>query len=131
MPYAPAPGCERQTAREGGTQSHVPRVMMKPDCHRRSQHPFPTRRSSDLKCYRPKRIPRRIQMLQKLRQRAEDEKGFTLDGKSIRLKFSHLITAFALPTLKEQRSKAQDASAKSNARNMVSHMESCYANTQD
>src|SRR5437588_12305710 len=42
-----------------------------------------------------------------------------------------ILAAIALPTFLGQRSKAQDAGAKSNARNTVSHVESCYANSQD
>src|SRR5437764_3229109 len=74
---------------------------------------------------------RRIHMLHKFRQRVEDEKGFTLiERQSIRLNTSHRCT-MSVATCLKQRSKAQDAGAKSNARNTVSHVESCYANSQD
>ena len=41
-----------------------------------------------------------------------------------------ILAAIALPAFLGQREKGQDADAKSNARNIVSHMESCYATTE-
>ncbi|MDQ6915110.1 MAG: hypothetical protein M3155_04785, partial [Actinomycetota bacterium] len=42
-----------------------------------------------------------------------------------------ILAAIALPTFLGQRSKAQDSSAKSDARNMVSQVESCFATSQN
>src|SRR3712207_8901377 len=42
-----------------------------------------------------------------------------------------ILAAIALPTFLGQQKKGQDASAKSDARNLVSQVESCFADTQD
>ena len=70
-------------------------------------------------------------MLHKLRDRAAGEKGFTLIELLVVILIIGILAAIALPAFLNQREKAQDSDAKSDARTAQTAMETWYTDEQN
>jgi type IV pilus assembly protein PilA len=69
-------------------------------------------------------------MFTKIHKRMKGEKGFTLIELLVVIIIIAILAAIAIPTFLGQRSKAQDASAKSLIRNAMTSMESAYVDSR-
>ena len=66
-----------------------------------------------------------------LTTKLRDERGFTFIEILVVMMIIGILAAIALPMLKGNRANAMDSEAKMNAGSMQTHVESCFAETED
>src|ERR1700759_1546616 len=77
-------------------------------------------------CRAPSTRSMEDQMLNKLRSRAEDEKGFTLIELLVVILIIGILAAIAIPAFLNQKGKAYDSNAKSDARTAATAQETYF-----